>query len=83
MARENWTAGIIANIADIDITNLGQEFSSTGSSSSYKNVWSVTSTTFQQGEELDNGTQPTAIDSMVMTKEWMMVYFSSSRTQIL
>ena len=69
VARDNLTAGLIANISDIDLTTLGQEFSSTGSSSAYKNVWSVTSTTFQQGEELDNGTQPTAMDSMVMTKE--------------
>ena len=68
VARDNLTAGLIANISDIDLTTLGQEFSSTGSSSAYKNVWSVTSTTFQQGEELDNGTQPTAMDSMVMTK---------------
>jgi hypothetical protein len=69
VARDNLTAGLIANISDIDLTTLGQEFSSTGSSSAYKNVWSVTSTTFQQGEELDNGTQPTAMDSMVMTKQ--------------
>ena len=68
VARDNLTAALIANISDIDLTTLGQEFSSTGSSSAYKNVWSVTSTTFQQGEELDNGTQPAAIDSMVMTK---------------
>ena len=56
------------NISDIDLT-LGQEFSSTGSSSAYKNVWSVTSTTFQKGEELDNGTQPTAMDSPTYTKK--------------
>ena len=68
VARDNITAHVIGNISDIDLTTLGQEFSSTGSSSAYKNVWSVTSTTFQQGEELDNGTQPTAMDSMVMTK---------------
>ncbi len=69
VAQDNLTAGLIANISDIDLTTLGKEFSSTGSSSAYKNVWSVTSTTYQQGEELDNGTQPTVMDSMVMTKE--------------
>ena len=69
VAQDNLTAALIANISDIDLTTLGTEFSSTGSSSAYKNVWSVTSTTYQQGEELDNGTQPTAIDSMTMTKE--------------
>ena len=69
VAQDNLTAALIGNISDIDLTTLGTEFSSTGSSSAYKNVWSVTSTTYQQGEELDNGTQPTAMDSMVMTKE--------------
>ena len=68
VAQDNLTAALITNISDIDLTTSGQEFSSTGSSSAYKNLWSVTSTTFQQGEELDNGTQPTAMDSMVMTK---------------
>jgi len=69
VAQDNLTAGLIANISDIDLTTLGQEFSTTGGSSAYKNLWLVTSTTYQQGEELDNGTQPTAIDSMTMTKE--------------
>ena len=52
----------------VDLT-VGTEYSLSGSGNSYKNVWSVTSTTFQQGEEEDNGTQPTEIDSMTMTKE--------------
>jgi len=69
VAQDNLTAGLIGNMSDIDLTTLGKEFSDTGSSSTYKNVWSVTSTTYQQGEEQDNGTQPTAINSMVMTKE--------------
>ena len=51
----------------VDLT-VGTEHSLSGSGSAYMNVWSVTSTTFQQGEE-DTGTQPTEIDSMVMTKE--------------
>ena len=69
VAQDNLTAALIANISDIDLTTLGKEFSSTGSSSAYKNVWSVTINTYQPGQELDNGTQPTAMDSMVMTKE--------------
>ena len=52
----------------VDLT-VGTEHSMSGSGNTYKNVWSVTSTTFQQGEEEDNGTQPTEMDSMVMTKE--------------
>ena len=51
----------------VDLT-VGTEHSMAGSGSTYLNVWSVTSTTFQQGEE-DRSTQPTVIDSMVMTKE--------------
>jgi len=51
----------------VDLT-VGTEHSMAGSGSAYLNVWSVTSTTFQQGEE-DRSTQPTVIDSMVMTKE--------------
>ena len=68
VARDNLTAALIGNITDIDLTTLGQEFSTTGSGSLYMNLWSVTSTTFQSGEE-NKSTQPTAIDSMVMTKE--------------
>ena len=52
----------------VDLT-VGTEHSMSGSGNSYKNVWSVTSTTIQTGEEEDNGTQPTEMDSMVMTKE--------------
>ena len=51
----------------VDLT-VGTEHSMAGSGSAYLNVWSVTSTTFQQGEE-DRSTQPTEIDSMTMTKE--------------
>ena len=51
----------------VDLT-VGTEHSMAGSGSAYLNVWSVTSTSFQQGEE-DRSTQPTAMDSMVMTKE--------------
>ena len=56
-------------------TNNGQtwaltvdtESSFSDSGDLYMNLWSVTSTTFQQGEE-STSTQPTAMDSMVMTK---------------
>ena len=68
VARDNMTAALIANITDIDLTTLGQEFSTTGSGSLYMNLWSVTSTTIQTGEEHED-TQPTEMDSMVMTKE--------------
>jgi len=68
VAQDNLTAALIGNISDIDLTTLGQEFSTTGNSQSNMNLWSVTSTTFQQGEE-STSTQPTAMDSMVMTKE--------------
>ena len=68
VARDNLTAALIGNISDIDLTTLGQEFSTTGSGSLYMNLWSVTSTTIETGEE-DRSTQPTAMDSMVMTKE--------------
>ena len=68
VARDNLTAALIGNISDIDLTTLGQEFSTTGSGSLYMNLWSVTSTTIETGEE-DKSTQPTAMDSMVMTKE--------------
>ena len=47
---------------------VGTEYSMSGSGSLKKNLWSVTSTTIETGEE-DRSTQPTAMDSMVMTKE--------------
>ena len=46
----------------------GTESSFSDSGSLYMNLWSVTSTTIETGEE-DRSTQPTAMDSMVMTKE--------------
>ena len=47
---------------------VGTESSFSDSGSLYMNLWSVTSTTIETGEE-DKSTQPTAMDSMVMTKE--------------
>jgi len=67
VARDNLTAALIGNITDIDLT-VGEEFSTAGSGNLYMNLWSVTSTTIETGEE-DRSTQPTAMDSMVMTKE--------------
>ena len=51
----------------VDLT-VGTEYSMSGSGSSYKNLWSVTSTTYQAGDE-DRDTYPTEMDSMVMTKQ--------------
>ena len=67
VARDNLTAALIGNITDIDLT-VGEEFSTPGSGNLYMNLWSVTSTTIETGEE-DRSTQPPAMDSMVMTKE--------------
>ena len=67
VARDNLTAALIGNITDIDLT-VGEEFSTAGSGNLYMNLWSVTSTTIETGDG-DKDTQPTAMDSMVMTKE--------------
>ena len=67
VARDNLTAALIGNITDIDLT-VGEEFSTAGSGNLYMNLWSVTSTTIQTGED-DEDTQPTEMDSMVMTKQ--------------
>ena len=47
---------------------VGTEYSSGGSLKNYLNLFSVTSTTVQIGED-DNETYPTAMDSQVMTKQ--------------
>ena len=47
---------------------VGTESSFSDSGSLYMNLWSVTSTTIETGDG-DKDTQPTAMDSMVMTKE--------------
>ena len=47
---------------------VGTESSFSDSGSLYMNLWSVTSTTIETGNG-DKYTQPTAMDSMVMTKE--------------
>ena len=46
---------------------VGTESSFSDSGSLYMNLWSVTSTTIETGDG-DKDTQPTAMDSMVMTK---------------
>ena len=51
----------------VDLT-VGTEHSTSGSGNLKKNLWSVTSTTIQTGED-DEDTYPTEMDSMVMTKE--------------
>ena len=47
---------------------VGTESTFSDSGSLYMNLWSVTSTTIETGDG-DKDTQPTAMDSMVMTKE--------------
>ena len=51
----------------VDLT-VGTEHSTSGSGNLKKNLWSVTSTTIQTGED-DEDTYPTEMDSMVMTKQ--------------
>ena len=51
----------------IDYT-VGTEYSMTGSGKNELNLYSVTSTTVQTGDD-DNATYPTIMDSLVMTKQ--------------
>ena len=68
MAETHLEAFLLAATGStIDLT-VGTEYSMSGSGSSYKNLWSVTSTTYQAGDE-DRDTYPTEMDSMVMTKQ--------------
>ena len=47
---------------------MGTEYSMDGSGKNEMNIFHVTSTTVQHGDD-DNQTQPTEMDSLVMTKE--------------
>ncbi len=47
---------------------VGTEYSMDGSGKNEMNIFHVTSTTVQHGDD-DNATQPTEMDSLVMTKE--------------
>jgi len=66
-AKTWWEAMYTAAGYPIDLT-VGTELSSTGSGKNELNLFSVTSTTVQHGDD-DNTTQPTAMDSQVMTKQ--------------
>ena len=62
-----WEAVYTAAGYSIDLT-VGTELSGTGSGKNELNLFSVTSTTVQHGDD-DNATYPTAMDSQVMTKQ--------------
>ena len=63
-AAETWWEALLTSI---DLT-VGTEYSSGGSLKNELNLFSVTSTTVQHGDD-DNATYPTAMDSQVMTKQ--------------
>jgi hypothetical protein len=66
-AKTWWEARYTAAGESIDLT-VGTELSGTGSGKNELNLFSVTSTTVQHGDD-DNETYPTAMDSQVMTKQ--------------
>ena len=61
------TYGITNQGTAIDLS-AGIEYSMSGNTSLYMNLYSVTSTTVQTGDD-SSSTQPTAMDSLVMTKQ--------------
>ena len=64
------------NLASNNITNqgtaidlvVGTEYSMSSNGNTYMNLYSVTSTTVQTGDD-SSSTQPTAMDTLVMTKQ--------------
>ena len=66
-AKTWWEAVYTAAGHSIDLT-VGTELSGSGSGKNELNLFSVTSTTVQHGD-YDNTTQPTAMDTQVMTKQ--------------
>ena len=64
-AAETWWETLFSNVIDLTV---GTEYSGSGSGKNELNLFSVTSTTVQIGDD-DNETQPTEMDSMVMTKQ--------------
>ncbi len=67
-AAETWWEALFAAAgATVNLT-VGTELSGTGSGKNELNLFSVTSTTVQIGDD-DNETYPTAMDSQVMTKQ--------------
>ena len=66
-AETFWEALYTAAGVSVDLT-VGTELSGSGSGKNELNLFSVTSTTVQHGDD-DNATYPTAMDSQVMTKQ--------------
>ena len=62
-AAETWWEALLSTGLTV-----GTEYSSGGSLKNELNLFSVTSTTVQHGDD-DNATYPTAMDSQVMTKQ--------------
>ena len=66
VAKSHWDT--FASSVGLSVTfTVGSETSITDSGSTYMNLFNVTSTTIKTGNG-DSNTQPTAVDSMVMTK---------------
>jgi hypothetical protein len=66
VAKSQWDT--FASSVGLSVTfTVGSETSITDSGSTYMNLFNVTSTTIKTGNG-DSNTQPTAVDSMVMTK---------------
>ena len=68
VAETHLEAYLLAATGSAVALTVGTESSFSDSGSLYMNLWSVTSTTIETGNG-DKNTQPTAMDSMVMTKE--------------
>ena len=68
VAETHLEAFLLAATGSAIALTVGTEYSMSGSGNLKKNLWSVTSTTIQTGEEHED-TQPTEMDSMVMTKQ--------------
>ena len=64
-AAETWWETLFSNVIDLTV---GTEYSGSGSGKNELNLFSVTSTTVQIGDD-DNETQPTEMDSALMTKQ--------------
>ena len=64
-AAETYWETLFSNVINLTV---GTEYSGTGSGKNELNLFSVTSTTVQSGDD-DNETYPTAMDSALMTKQ--------------
>jgi hypothetical protein len=68
VAETHLEAFLLAAMGSAVALTVGTENSMSGSGNLKKNLWSVTSTTIQTGDD-DEDTYPTEMDSMVMTKQ--------------